>query len=199
MYNFFLFLSKIYTFLIKRSFYSFGKKSNIKPFANLSNCQNISIGHNVNIGVNCRITVSNFFGKIPCHSLNKIKMKIGNYVDIGNGTFISANNNVEIGNHIIMAPYVFITDHDHGFLDVNKNLHQQAITEGGFVKIEDNVFLGTKCSILKNVTIGTHSIIGANSVVTKDVPSYSIVAGNPAKIIKKYDFKKQKWIKFNQK
>lgn len=185
MYQIFLFLSKIYTFFIKNSFQSFGQNSIIKPFLNLSNPQFISIGKDVNIGNSCRITVSTSFGNLKTKSITKTKIKIGNHVDIGNNSFISANNNIQIGNHVIMAPDVFITDHDHGFLDVNKNLHQQPLTEGGFVKIEDNVFLGVKSSILKNVTIGQHSVIGANSVVTKDVPPFCIVAGNPAKIVKK--------------
>lgn len=195
MYQLFLIISRLYTKAIKNNFSHFGKKSIIKLFANLSNCQHISIGDYVDIGNSSRITVSNAFFGIPCLSKNKIKLKIGNHVDIGNGAFISANNDVQIGNHVIMAPYVFITDHDHGFYDISKNLHQQALTEDGHTKIEDNVFLGTKCSILKNVTIGQHSVIGANSVVTKDIPPYSVVSGNPAKIIKKYDFKKKDWIK----
>ena len=63
------------------------------------------------------------------------------------------------------------------------------------VKIGNNVFLGTKCSILKNVTIGERSVVAANAVVTKDVPTYSIVAGNPVRLIKKFDFEQNKWIK----
>jgi len=194
-YKLFRAISHLYTALVKHSFNSFGKHSIIKPFANLANCQHIKVGNYVNIGSSCRITVSNSFGKIKCHSKNKIKIKVGNHVDIGNGTFISSNNDIKIGNHVIIAPYVFISDHDHGFYDINKNLHQQALSEGGSVKIEDNVFLGVKSSILKNVTIGTHSVVAANSVVIKDVPSYSIVAGNPAQIIKRYNFKKKKWLK----
>jgi acetyltransferase-like isoleucine patch superfamily enzyme len=185
MYHIFLFFSKIYTFLIKYSFQSFGNKSIIKPFLNLSHPEYIKIGQDVNIGNSCRITVSTDFCGILTKSKTKTKIKIGNHVDIGNNSFISANNNIEIGNHVIMAPFVFITDHNHGFSNLHKNLHQQPLTENGFVKIEDNVFLGIKCSILKNVIIGAHSVVGANSVVIKDVPPFSIVAGNPAKIIKK--------------
>ena len=185
MYQLFLLISKIYTFLIKFSFQTFGKNSIIKPFLNFSKAKFISIGNNVNIGNSCRITVSTDSSGVKTKSKTKIKIKIGNNVDIGNNTFISANNNIEIGNHVIMAPNVFITDHDHGYKDITKNLHKQPLTEGGFIKIEDNVFLGIKCSILKNLTIGTHSVVGANSVVTKNVPPFSVVAGNPAKIIKK--------------
>ncbi len=193
-YQLFCWLGKLYTYLLRGKFYHFGENSIIKPFLNSSNEKYISIGNNVNIGSLCRITVSTEFGGIKCKSKNRVRLKIGNNVDIGNNTFISSNNNIEIGNHVIMAPYVFLTDHDHGFLDVNKNLHEQSLTEGGYVKIGDNVFLGVKSTILKNVIIGEHSAIAANSVVTKDVPPYSIVAGNPAKIIKKYNFHLKRWV-----
>ena len=195
MHRLFQYLSKIHTFSLKGKFYHFGDNSIIKPFLNSANEKYISIGSNVNIGSNCRITVSTEFGGHKVKSDNKIRIKIGNNVDIGNNTFISANNTVEIGNHVIMSSYVFITDHDHGFGDFSKNLHEQPLTEGGFVKIGDNVFLGVKSSILKNVAIGERSIIAANAVVTKDVPAYSVVAGNPARMIKKFDFELSKWIR----
>lgn len=194
-YRIFCWLGKLYTCLLKRKFGYFGKNSLIKPFLNSSNEKYISIGNNVNIGSFCRITVSTEFGGIKCKSKNKIRLKIGNNVDIGNNTFISSNNNIEIGNHVIMAPDVFITDHEHGFYDIEKNLHEQSLTEGGYVKIGDNVFLGVKSTILKNVIIGEQSVVAANSVVTKDIPPYCIVAGNPAKIIKKYNFQLKQWIK----
>jgi len=190
-----LFLSRIYTKLHASKFQYFGKKSIIKPILNTANEQYITIGDQVNIGAFCRITVSTEFGGYKVNSTTKTKIKIGNNVDIGNNTFISANNNIEIGNHVIMSSYVFITDHDHGFEDVNKNLHEQPLTEDGYVKIGDNVFLGVKSTILKNVTIGEHAVVAANSVVTKDVPAFSIVAGNPAHVLKKYDLKTQQWVK----
>ncbi len=190
---------KIYTFLIKGKFYSFGEGSIVKPVLNSSNEKYIHIGSNVNIGSFCRITVSTEFGGHKVKSKNKTRLKIGNNVDLGNNTFISANNNIEIGDHVITSAYVFITDHDHGFMDVKKNLHQQPLTENGYVKIEDNVLLGIKSTILKNVKIGRHSVVAANAVVTKDVPAYCVVAGNPAKIIKKYDFKTKKWVKVSEK
>ncbi|TSA44986.1 acyltransferase [bacterium] len=194
-YKHFSALGKLYTWIIKRKFRHFGKNSVIMPILNSANEKYISVGNDVNIGSNCRITVSTEFGGHKVKSDNKIRIKIGNNVDIGNNTFISANNSVEIGNHVIMSSYVFITDHDHGFGDFEKNLHEQPLTEGGFVKIGDNVFLGAKSSILKNVTIGERSIVAANAVVTKNVPAYSVVAGNPARMIKKFDFERNKWIK----
>lgn len=184
-YKLFYWVGKLYTYLLKGKFYNFGKNSIIKPFLNSSNEKYISIGENVNIGSYCRITVSTEFGGIKCKSKNKIRIKIGNNVDIGNNTFISANNKIEIGNHVIMAPDVFITDHEHGWYDLDKNLHEQPLTEGGYVEIGDNVFLGAKSTVLKNVTIGEHTVVAANAVVNKSVPAFSVVAGNPARIIRR--------------
>ncbi len=196
-YNFILLLSKIYVSLLRRKFNHIGKNTVIKPFLNSSNEQHIYIGDYSNIGSFCRLTVSTEFGGFKCKSKRKIRLKIGNHVDIGNNSFISANNNIQIGNHVITSSSVFITDHDHGFKDIKKDLHHQPLTDDGFVIIKDNVFIGVNSSILKNVTIGEHSVIAANSVVTKDVPPFSIMAGNPAKLIKKYDFNKKRWIKVN--
>lgn len=187
-------IGKFYTWLVKGQFYFFGKNSTIQPILNTANARYISIGEDVNIGAMSRISVSTEFGSTKVKSNNQIKIKIGNHVDIGNNAFISGNNNIIIGEHVIMSSYIFITDHDHGFANIEKSIHEQPLSENGHTIIENNVFLGTKCSILKNVTIGQRSIIAANSVVTRDVPPFSIVAGNPAKIIKKYDFDQKKWI-----
>lgn len=194
MQKIFFFILQFYTFLIKHKFCAFGTGSVIKPFLNSSNERFISIGKNVNIGSFCRITVATEFGGHIVRSKNKVRIKIGDNVDVGNNTFITANNSVEIGSHVIMSSYVFIGDHDHGYSDINKNLHEQPLSENCHVKIGDNVFLGVKSSILKNVTIGEHSVVAANSVVIKNVAAYSVVAGNPAQVIKKYDFKLKKWV-----
>lgn len=185
MNTFISFLRSLYTLLIKNKFQHFGKNSTIQPVLNTSNPQYISIGDNCNIGTFCRLTVSTQFGRNKVKSKNATRLKLGNFVDIGSNSFISANNNIHIGNHIIMSTNVFITDHDHGVTHTHLNLHQQPLTENGFVIIEDNVFIGTKASILKNTRIGKHAVIAANAVVTKDVPAYTVVAGNPAKVIKK--------------
>jgi acetyltransferase-like isoleucine patch superfamily enzyme len=190
-------LGKLYTWLIKKKFHSFGKSSIVKPILNSTNEKFISVGENVDIGAFCRITVSTEFGGHKVKSDNKVRIKIGDNVSIGNNSFLSANNNIEVGKNVIMSSYVFVTDHDHGFGNIEKSLHEQPLTEGGFVTIGNDVFLGVKSSILKNVAIGERAVIAANAVVTKDVPAYSIVAGNPARIIKKYDFEKKEWMKIS--
>lgn len=113
---------------------------------------------------------------------------IGDNVNIGYDCHIGCVNKIIIGDNVLMASKIFITDHFHGDTSENNiklppNL--RPVISKGPVIIEDNVWIGESVSIMPNVTIGKNSIIGANAVITKDVPENSVVAGNPAKIIKK--------------
>lgn len=182
---------------MRKKFYHCGKNVVIKPVLNSANERYISLGNNVNIGAWCRITVSTDFNGIECHSKRDVRLKIGDNVSIGNNSFISANNDVEIGNNVIMSADVFISDHDHGYENIELDLFHQPLSENGYAKIGDNVFIGVKASVLKNVTIGQHSVVAANAVVTKNVPPYCVVAGNPAKIIKQYNQIQRTWVKID--
>lgn len=112
---------------------------------------------------------------------------IGDNVSIQQYCHIGAINKIIIGNNVLIASRVFITDHSHGKIKkevmslppAERKLHSK-----GPVFIENNVWLGEGVVVLPNVTIGENSIIGANSVVTKSIPKNSIVVGNPARIIK---------------
>ncbi|WP_276481353.1 acyltransferase [Paraflavitalea pollutisoli] len=98
---------------------------------------------------------------------------------------IVAHQRIEIGNNVVIARFVSILDHDHAF---EKNASDGSLVFDGYnmapIRIGNNVWLGDKVSILKGVTIGDNVIIGANAVVTKDIPSNTIAGGIPAKVIK---------------
>lgn len=130
------------------------------------------------------------------------KITIGNGCFIGGSTFIS-HSRITIGNHVTIAWGSTIYDHDShslNYLNRRKDIEDeyQDITQGGnFIEnkdwtnvktspivIHDDVWIGMNCIILKGVTIGQGAIIGAGSVVTHDVPAWSVVAGNPAKVVK---------------
>ncbi len=112
---------------------------------------------------------------------------IGDYVLITPGARISACHEIRIGNSVMMANGVYITDSDwHGIYD-----RVERPKEHTPVIIGDNVWLGDHCMVLKGVTIGENSIVGAGAVVTKDVPSNVVVAGNPACIVKQLDSGKE--------
>jgi len=108
----------------------------------------------VNIGSFCRIADSLEFGGQKCKSDNQERIRIGNNVDAGNNAFMNANNNIEVGDNVILSSYVFSYDHDHTFDNMEKIMHEQSLTEDGYVNIGDNVFLGVKSMVLRNVTIG---------------------------------------------
>ena len=94
-------------------------------------------------------------------------------------------NRIEIGNHVMIGSYVLITDHSRGELErTNVPVAKRQLLTKGSVIIEDNVWIGEHACIMPGVTIGEGSIIGANAVVTHDVPPYSVAVGVPAKVVK---------------
>lgn len=108
-------------------------------------------------------------------------MHIGHHTRIGlHNTIIGP---VRIGNHVNLAQGVVISGLNHNFQDPTKRIDEQGVSTA-LVTIKDDVWIGANSVITAGVTIGKHSIVAAGSVVTKDVPDYSVVAGCPAKIIK---------------
>lgn len=136
--------------------------------------------------------------RIDCFSFGKKPvLTIGRDVQINDYVHIACVDNIYIGNNVLIASKVFITDHNHGCLSGDPEIQippkDRKITSNP-VCIEDNVWLGENVVVLPGITIGQSSIIGASSVVTKSIPSYSIAVGNPAKVIKRYCDKRNKWV-----
>jgi len=142
------------------------------------------------IGDNCDLAGCRIY------AVSNGRVIIGNNTTIRYNTKISAVNEVNIGSHVIISNNVNIYDHnshptspkkrwemcDNGFYgDAWSPRHSSSKK----VIIEDGVWIGEKSTILKGITIGRGSIVASNSVVSKDVPCFSIVAGNPAKVVKK--------------
>lgn len=109
---------------------------------------------------------------------------------MGEHTQISAAMEVRIGNGVLTGRYVYISDNNHGKSDYDSLCLQPGKRDlyiKGPVIIGNNVWIGDKVSILSGVTIGDGTIIGCNAVVTKDIPPYSVVAGVPARVIRKVE------------
>ncbi len=97
--------------------------------------------------------------------------------------FVNIHGKVTIGDGVRIASLVTIAGHNHGFEDITKPICQQPLTIEGIV-IRDDVWIGANVVILDGVTVGAHSVLAAGAVVTKDVPEYSIVGGNPARLLR---------------
>ena len=109
-------------------------------------------------------------------------------VIIGDHTRVGLHNTiigpVTIGSHVNLAQGITVTALNHNFADSEKRIDEQGVSTTPVV-IEDDVWIGANAVVLPGVRIGNHSVIAAGAVVTKDVPPHSIVAGVPAKVIKK--------------
>jgi len=114
----------------------------------------------------------------------KGKLIIGNGFGINKYSRIIAHEKIEIGNQVTIGQMVSILDHDH-----NYTMNADKLTLDGYttapVKIGNNIWIGDKCTILKGVTIGDNVVVGANTLVHKDVPSGVVIGGVPFKILKK--------------
>ena len=119
-------------------------------------------------------------------------------VIIGDRTKIGLSNTiigpVTIGNDIRLAQNITLSGLNHNYTDVNLPIHVQGVSTAPIV-IEDETWIGANVVVLAGVTIGKHCIIAAGSVVTKNVPSYSVAVGNPARVLKKYNNETSTWKK----
>lgn len=116
---------------------------------------------------------------------NPKNIQIGDNAWISKNVALYANSGIIIGDDVIIAKDVSIISGDHGHSDKSKKINQQGMRKDAQpIIIGNDVWIGEKAVILKMVKVGDGCVIGAGSIVTKDVPPYSVVAGNPAKIIK---------------
>lgn len=184
-------LKKLYSILQNKlmGFKKFGSGSIIKFPYKVWGKKNIEIGNNVFIAENSFLSaVESWKGEkfIP-------HIFIGDNTTIGSGFFATCIEEIIIENNVLISDRVFISDHIHDYEDVKKPVIKQPLKFKGKVRIKEGSFIGINCVVMPGVVIGKNSVVGASSVVTKDVPDYSVVIGNPARVIKTYNFKKEKW------
>jgi len=164
--------------IIRRPFYIRGK-------ASIGSIKKLTTGHH------CRFDLPS----------GKVTLNFGENCQLGDNVHIVAHESVTFGNNVLCASKVFISDTSHGSYDGithtdplvapdSRPLHYEAVVIG------NNVWIGEHVCILKGVTIGDGAIIGANAVVTKNVASYTIAVGIPAKGVKKYNFESLRWERY---
>ena len=110
-------------------------------------------------------------------------LKMGNRSSIGAYSFIGCSGRIDIGDDVMIGPRITLIAENHVFADATKPMKEQGVTNKG-ITIGNDVWIGTCVTVLDGVTIADHSVVAAGSVVTKDVPPYTIVAGVPARPLK---------------
>jgi acetyltransferase-like isoleucine patch superfamily enzyme len=164
-------------------FKHFGENSILPDQKIILNPKYISIGNNFKAMYNLRIEA---WDEYKGEAFNP-EIKIGENVIFNSDVHIGAIKNVTIGDNVLIASRVFISDHFHGDSSIEMMRippMNRPLFSKGPILIEKNVWIGEGVSILSGVTIGEGSIVGANSVVTKSFPPYSIIGGVPARLIK---------------
>ncbi len=136
-------------------------------------------------------------------SIKDPTLEIGENCIMGDNCHIAAHEKVKIGNNVLIASNVFISDLNHGCYNNEEFTSPDEIPNARKiyskpVEIGDNVWIGEKVSILPGAKICGGGVIGSNSVVTKNIPPYSIAVGNPAKVIKQFNFKTKKWERLSE-
>lgn len=138
----------------------------------------IRFGDKVTVGSFAVIRPTNLYGGEPGEGL-----KVGDRSSIGPYSYIGCSGYIEIGENVMISPRVSIYAENHIFADPKTPMIAQGVSRS-FVKIEDDCWIASHSVILAGVTVGKGAVVAAGSVVTKDVPPYAVVGGNPARVIK---------------
>jgi len=185
-------LNRVFLAIKKPYFLNIGKNVDIDYSSEIKNIKHISIGNNVSIGKDSWIQCPEKYIR------SKEKMPVITIEDgtsIGRRAVISGVKKIHIHKNVLFGPNVYVSDHGHNYENINLPIKCQGISAAKPVEIKENTWIGINVCILPGCTIGKNCVVGANSVVTKSFPDYCIIAGAPAKIIKK--FKKGKWRQAN--
>jgi len=166
-----------------KKFGQFGERSIIGfPQTTIFNERYIHIGNETMIGSHVALSA----GMVPGQQcLTDPVVRIGDRCLIGRGSGIVGHLGIDIGNDVWTGHYVYITDQNHGYENVDLPISQQTQAER-FVTIGDGSWIGAGSVILPGAKIGKHVAIGANSVVTGEIPDFSVAVGAPARVIKRY-------------
>lgn len=157
----------------------------------------ISFGNRLTTGYWCRFEV------YPTDDDTRKRLVLGNNIQMNDFVHICAIDHVEIGDGCLFASHVYISDNSHGRYSggISESSPEEAPDHREYitapVKIGKNVWLAEGVIVMPGVTIGDGCVIGAHSVVNKDIPEGCIAVGSPAIVIKKYDKEQQRWLKVN--
>jgi acetyltransferase-like isoleucine patch superfamily enzyme len=163
--------------------YSSELRRSVAPF--------ISIGNSVIIGRDAWLNIPNDSNS------DGPRLVLGDGCDIGRRCGIAAKNRVHIERNVIFAPSSLVMDHNHAYQSPDVPIKHQGLTDGGTIRIEEGSWIGFGAAVVCSsgeLVIGKHSVIGANALVTRSIPPYSVVSGNPGRVVKQLDPATEQWV-----
>ena len=188
-----MFLQKVIAKLLSVCLYPFefkriGKHSKIVSPLRIDGKRFIFVGDNV------EIQYKTWLACVPLTGVDIPVLHIGDGTRIGNFNHIYATQEIIIEDNVLTADKVYISDNSHSYTDIEQPIWQQSIKQLSPVRIGEGSWLGENVCVI-GASVGKHCVIGANSVVTHDIPDYSIAVGSPAKVIKRYNMETKIWEK----
>lgn len=193
--GFFNKITRAFMFFNKMRFKQFGKRSLLRKPFKIYGAKHISIMDRCTIHKNIRLEAIDTWNGQKYNPI--IYIDSGVNIHYSCSIIAAGNNKIYIGKDALIASRVFITNENHGLSPKSDcYLENDLLTDD--VIIENGCWIGENVVILPGVKIGEKSIIGAGSIVTKSIPSFTIAVGNPAKPIKRFNFDKNEWVKINE-
>ena len=150
----------------------------------------VELGNNVRVGAFSQVVASTSFNQIGEF------IRIGNNVGIGEFAYLGGGGGLEIGDDCIIGQYFSCHPENHNYAKPDELIRHQGVERKG-IKIGKNCWIGSKVTILDGVTIGDNCVIAAGAVVTKSMPSNSVIGGVPARVLRKDKGVKKKPLKKN--
>ncbi|MEP6622843.1 MAG: DapH/DapD/GlmU-related protein [Acidimicrobiia bacterium] len=174
-----------------KRFGAFGAGSGILfPTVSLYGEPYIRIGRDVIVGPYCSLAAGVMPGHVP--ETNPV-VTIGDRVLIGRGSGVVGHQSITIGDGVFTGHNVYVTDANHGYEDVHLTIGEQFAPPKPVV-VGAGSWLGHGSIVLPGATIGEHVAVGAGSVVTGDLPSFSVAVGSPAHVVRHYDTDRERWV-----
>lgn len=187
--------AKIKTLIWYNSFFGrIGPKSYIKKPQNIQHPSDIFIGAAVRIEKNATLYAVHSYGNTTYQG----RVQIGDRTFLNNNAKLISAFNITIGNDVAFGHNVFVSDFDHEYELIGVSRLDTPLRSKGKVIIGDRCWIGTNACITSGVVLGHDCVVGANSVVTSSFPPYTVIAGIPARAIKRYDISKKQWIRISE-
>lgn len=176
--------------LATHPFGALGRSIRLEPGLRIEGAEGIALGDRVTIDRDAWLHVQHGFA-------DGLRLTIGSDSYVGMRACITAARRVELGDWSYVAHHTYITDHNHAYADPSRPIAHQGLATPGYVVIGKSVWVGVGAALIgaHGLTIGDNAVIGANAVVIDDVPPATVVAGNPARPVKRFDFERGTWVR----